>query len=190
MKFDPDLRTLGMRRRYNSNKLVFVGKMDIPHNSSAVLYFCEQVWPRIKQQAPEATFYIVGKSPTAEVLRLQQTHPGVVVTGEVDDVRRIACDSALMIAPLLFGTGIKTKIVEAMSWGVPVVTSPVGSEGIGASHGEELFICRSDDEMMGCVLQLLGDPEMNEQVSRNALRYVNRHFGSAAARRNLERILS
>ncbi len=190
MQFNPDRRLIGMPRRYDRNKIVFVGKMDIPHNSSAVLYFCERVWPAIRRQAPETTFHIIGKNPTAEVRRLQQTQPGVVVTGEVEDVRRIAGDSALMIAPLLFGTGIKTKIVEAMSWGLPVVTSPVGSEGIGANHGEELYVCRSDEEMAGCVLTLLRDAETNERMSRNALRYVDRHFGAAASLRSLARILS
>ena len=90
-----------------------------------------------QQQAPETTFYIVGKNPTAEVLRLQENLPDVIVTGEVDDVKRSLSDSALMIAPMLFGTGIKTKIVEAMSWGVPVVTNPIGIEGINANHGED-----------------------------------------------------
>lgn len=190
MKFDPDIRKNWGPRHYDRNKLVFVGKMDIPHNSSAVVYFCERVWPKIKRQAPEATFYIVGKNPTAEVLRLQETYSGVVVTGEVDDVKRIVSDSALMTAPLLFGTGIKTKIVEAMSWGVPVVTNQIGSEGIDANHGEDLFICKSEEELVQNVLLLLNDQEMNDKVSRNSIGYVNRHFSSSVNRKNMELILS
>jgi len=190
MKFDPDRRDDAEPRRYDRNKLVFVGKMDIPHNISAVVYFCERIWPRIKQQAPEATFYIVGKNPTAEVRKLPETYPGVVVTGEVDDVKRIVSDSAVMTAPLLFGTGIKTKIIEAMSWGVPVVTSPVGSEGIGANHQEDWFVCQTDDEMVQNVLLLLNNREINEKVSRNSIRYVHRHFSSSVARQRMELILS
>lgn len=177
-------------RSYDPNKLVFVGKMDIPHNSSAVVYFCERMWPSIKRQAPEAVFYIVGKNPTDQVLRLQEAYPDVVVTGEVEDVKQIVQDSALMIAPLLFGTGIKTKIVEAMSWGVPVVTSPVGSEGIHATLGEELFVCESEEEMIQAVLLLLRDRAVNERVSRNSIRCVNRHFSRSASRRKMELILS
>ncbi|WP_308638122.1 glycosyltransferase family 4 protein [Paenibacillus silvisoli] len=190
MMFEADGRRGGGLRAYDSNKLVFVGKMDIPHNSSAVVYFCERIWPNIKRQAPEATFHIVGKSPTAEVQRLQKVYPGVIVTGEVDDVKHIVSHSALLIAPLLFGTGIKTKIVEAMSWGVPVVTNRIGVEGIDANHREDLFVCDSDDEMVRNVLLLLNNPEINDKVSRNSVRYVAGHFSSSAARKHMELILS
>lgn len=191
MKVEPDMlaQTRGARA-YDKNKVVFVGKMDIPHNSSAAVYFCGKVWPRIKQANPQAVFYIVGKNPTAEVLRLQRDCPGVIVTGEVDDVKRIVGDSALMIAPLLFGTGIKTKILEAMSWGVPVVTNRIGSEGLDASHGEDLFVCDSEDEMVKNVLLLMGDSEMNDSISGNSIRYVSRRFSGSATRKNMELILS
>ncbi len=190
MNFDPEDRDEGAPRRYDANKLVFVGKMDIPHNSSAVVYFCERLWPAIKRQAPEASLYIVGKNPPPEVLRLRDRYPGIVVTGEVADVRRFVEDAALMIAPLLFGTGIKTKILEAMSWGVPVVTSPVGSEGIDAKHGEEWFVCKTDKAFVRAVLMLLNDRTVNERMSRNAIRYVQRRFSSAVTRQQMERILS
>ncbi|WP_219837812.1 glycosyltransferase family 4 protein [Paenibacillus sp. R14(2021)] len=190
MKFEPDQARGKGPRRYDRNKLVFVGKMDIPHNSSAVAYFCERVWPSIKRLAPETTFYIVGKNPTPAVLRLQEMYPGVVVTGEVDNVKRVVGDSALMIAPMLFGTGIKTKIVEAMSWGVPVVTNQIGIEGIDANHGEDLFVCDSDEEIVRNVLLLLNNDELNDKVSRNSVRYVASHFSSSATLKNMELILS
>ncbi len=190
MKFEPDQTRGNGLRRYDRNKLVFVGKMDIPHNSSAVVYFCERIWPSIIRQAPETTFYIVGKNPTAQVLGLQEIYPNVVVTGAVDDVKEVVGDSALMIAPMLFGTGIKTKIVEAMSWGVPVVTNQIGIEGINANHGEDLFVCNSDEEIVRNVLLLLNNDELNDKVSRNSVRYVASHFSSSATLKNMELILS
>ena len=116
--------------------------------------------------------------------------PGVIVTGEVDNVKRVVGDSALMIAPMLFGTGIKTKIVEAMSWGVPVVTNQIGIEGIDANHGEDLFVCDSDEEIVRNVLLLLNNDELNDKVSRNSVRYVASHFSSSATLKNMELILS
>ena len=189
MKVEPESQPRGSRQ-YDNNKLVFVGKMDIPHNCSAAVYFCEKVWPRIKRQMPTAVFYIVGKNPTAEVRRLQDNYPGVIVTGEVDDVKQVVGDSAVMVAPLLFGTGIKTKILEAMAWGVPVVTNRIGSEGLDANHGEELFVCESEDEMVKDVLLLMGDREMNDSMSGNSIRYVTRRFSGSATRSNMELILS
>ncbi|WP_235947112.1 glycosyltransferase [Paenibacillus glycinis] len=190
MKFDPDLLKTEQRRNYDRNKLVFVGKMDIPHNSSAVFYFCEHIWHEVKLKMPEAMFYIVGKNPTKEVKQLEQKYPDVFVTGEVDDVERYVSDSALMIAPLLFGTGIKTKIIEAMSWGVPVVTNPVGSEGINANHNEDLFICTTDEDMVNNVLLLLSNDEVNDRLSRNSIHYVLSHFSSSVTKKNLKLILS
>lgn len=190
MRFEFQRQLTDSLRAYDKNKIVFVGKMDIPHNSSAVVYFCERLWLRVKQQAPHAKFYIVGKQPSAEVLQLQIRYPDVIVTGEVDSVERIVNDSALMIAPLLFGTGIKTKIVEAMSWGVPVVTNPIGSEGLNANNYEDMFICETDEEVVKYVLLLLNNGAVNEKVSRNAIRYVAHNFSGSATRKNLELILS
>lgn len=190
MRFDPDKKAGGSIRTYDRNKVVYVGKMDIPHNSSAVVYFCQKIWARVKREAPDAKFYIIGKSPSPEVVRLQEAYPDIIVTGEVDDVKREMGDAAVMIAPLLFGTGIKTKIVEAMSLGVPVVTNPIGSEGINAVNQEDLFVCESDEEMAQKVMLLLNNEEMNEKVSRNSIRYVSRHFSSSATRQKLELILS
>ncbi|THF73659.1 glycosyltransferase [Cohnella fermenti] len=189
MKVEPVPPANGSRQ-YDRDKLVFVGKMDIPHNGSAAVYFCERIWPSIKRQRPTASFYIVGKNPTSEVRRLQEQYPGVVVTGEVDDVKKVVGDSAVMVAPLLFGTGIKTKILEAMAWGVPVVTNRIGSEGLDASHGEELFVCESEEEMVKDVLLLMGDPEVNDSMSGNSIRYVSDRFSGSAARSNMELILS
>ena len=124
------------------------------------------------------------------MLRLQEMYPGVIVTGAVDDMKQIVGDSALMIAPMLFGTGIKTKIVEAMSWGVPVVTNQIGIEGIDASHGEDLFVCESDEEVVRNVMLLLNNVEINNKVSRNSVRYVASHFSSSATLKNMELIYS
>ena len=164
--------------------------MDIPHNSSAMFYFCEHIWPEVNKRVPNVKFYIVGKNPTKEIMQLEQKYPNIIVTGEVDDVEQIVSDSALMIAPLLFGTGIKTKIIEAMSWGVPVVTNLIGSEGINANDKEDLFICYSDEEMIQNVLLLLSNDQVNEKISRNSIHYVLRHFSSSVTKKNLKLILS
>ncbi|AEI45248.1 glycosyltransferase [Paenibacillus mucilaginosus] len=190
MKIDPIAADGSVgARQYDPNKIVFVGKMDIPHNCSAVFYFCEKIWPKVKKHQPDAKFYIVGKNPTREVLQLEKQYPDVIVTGEVNDVKKTVMDSALMIAPLLFGTGIKTKIVEAMSWGIPVVTNAIGSEGINASHRKDLFISENDEEMVQHILQLLNNAEMNHSMSKNSIDYVSQHFSSTVTKEKLQLIL-
>ncbi|SCW52123.1 Glycosyltransferase involved in cell wall bisynthesis [Paenibacillus tianmuensis] len=189
MKFDPDQSGQARPRSYDPYKIVFVGKMDIPHNCSAVVYFCEHIWPKVKEREPKARFYIVGKNPTRQVTQLGRQYPDVFVTGEVNDVKQTVMDSALMIAPLLFGTGIKTKIVEAMSWGIPVVTNAIGGEGINASHRKELFISENDQDMVQNILLLLHNADLNQKISKNSINYVSQHFSSAVTKQKLRLIL-
>jgi glycosyltransferase involved in cell wall biosynthesis len=190
MKIDPVGPELRQFREYDPNKIVFVGKMDIPHNCAAMFYFCEQLWSKIKAQQPEARLYIVGKNPTKEVQQLAQKYKDVYVTGEVNDVKQTVMDSALMIAPLLFGTGIKTKIVEAMSWGIPVVTNAIGSEGINAAHKKDIFISENEQEMIQHIIQLMNNPELNEQMSLDSIKYVSQHFSSKVTKQTLELIMA
>jgi len=118
--------------------LVFTGAMDYWANVDAVVWFCSQVMPRLRERFKDVRFYIVGSRPTEQVRRLA-SHD-VAVTDRVEDVRPYLAHAELVVAPMHIARGIQNKVLEAMSMARPVVVTSKGLEGIQARVGVELLV--------------------------------------------------
>jgi sugar transferase (PEP-CTERM/EpsH1 system associated) len=123
----------------NSKILVFTGAMDYWANIDAVCWFAKKVFPEILNRIPEAEFYIVGTRPSSEVQALSK-QSGITVTGSVPDVRVYLAHATGAVAPMRIARGVQNKVLEAMSMGLPVLTTPMGVEGIKAEPGVELLV--------------------------------------------------
>jgi sugar transferase (PEP-CTERM/EpsH1 system associated) len=119
--------------------LVFTGAMDYWPNVDAVQWFCDEVFPVLRQRVPDLRFYIVGSRPAPAVQALGQRE-GVTVTGTVPDVRPYIAHAAVAVAPLRIARGIQNKVLEAMAMATAVVVSPQALEGIDAEPGSELLL--------------------------------------------------
>jgi len=177
-----------VNRSYDPNKIVFVGRMDVPHNIAAVLYFCKEIWSEVKKKHSSAKFYIIGKNPSQQVKALQSDYKDVIVTGEVDDVEHITRDAAVFVAPLLFGSGIKTKIIEAMIQGIPVVSTTVGAEGISINN-DFMYVTDERTEFANRISTLLQDTNLNKKRSINGYNYVVNNFSEDRNNRLWQSIL-
>lgn len=130
---------------------VFTGAMDYLPNIEAVTWFSQEVFPRIRDELPQAQFYIVGAKPTPEVQRLADGE-GIFVTGRVESVAAYLAHAEVAVAPLRIARGIQNKVLEAMAMAMPVVVSPGALTGIAARSGEHLLCADSVDEWVrGCV---------------------------------------
>ena len=107
---------------YEKNRLIFTGTMDYFANVEAVLYFCKNILPLIKKDVPDVKLYIVGANPV-KVIRGLANNKDIFVTGFGEDKRQHLARAAVCVAPLRIGRGIRNKVLEAMSAGVPVVTT-------------------------------------------------------------------
>ena len=136
--FDPALPT---DAPYPTDRptFVFTGTMDYPPNVDAVAWFAEAVLPLVRQQAPDAAFFIVGASPAPQVQALSAL-PGVSVTGRVPDVRPYLAHAAAAVAPMRIARGIQNKVLEAMAMARPVIVTPDALEGIAARPGQEVLL--------------------------------------------------
>jgi sugar transferase (PEP-CTERM/EpsH1 system associated) len=168
--------------------LAFVGSMDWMPNEDAVLFFCREILPRIRQVEPDVTLSIVGRAPTAAVRRLAE-EAGVEVTGTVDDVRQHLGQACATIVPLRVGGGTRLKIFEAMAAGKAVVSTTIGAEGLPTESGRHLLIADGAEAFAGAALQVLRDPDLRRRLEREARTLVTRHYDWAAAAAQLERSL-
>ena len=127
-----------------SSKIIFVGLMDYYPNIEAATSFTQGIWPRVREKFPELTLWIVGANPVPAVKELG-TLPGVTVTGTVPDVRPYYRDALSAIVPLRTGGGTRLKILEAMAAGVPVISTPLGAEGLAVTPGKDILLTEPDD---------------------------------------------
>jgi glycosyltransferase involved in cell wall biosynthesis len=134
--------------------LLFVGNFVHPPNVDAVRYLVNDVLPRIGRPI---RLRIVGRGATPDVSALAR--PGTVeVVGPVPDVRPHLASASVFVAPVRFGTGMRGKVLEALAMGRPVVTTSVGTEGLGAISGRHLLVADDAAEMAAAVRRLLDNP--------------------------------
>lgn len=166
--------------------IVFTGQMDYRPNIEAVIWFAQSVLPHIQLTRPEARFAIVGRHPSEAVQALARL-PGVIVTGEVEDVRGWLAAASVVVAPLKLARGVQNKVLEAMAMARPVVASPAAAEGI--DHRDTIIVGKGVGGMAKAVTGLLGDPQRAETIGAAARARVKERYGWAAALAPLDAIV-
>ncbi len=151
------------------NYVVFTGAMDYWANADAVNWFVQSVWKKVHNGLPDSKFYIVGSSPTKEVMNLQKI-PGVIVTGRVEDVRPYLQHAKAAVAPMQIARGIQNKILEAMAMEKPVITTELGIEGIENTPEDELYISDLSEKTAHWVAEKLQQKATKATASRNWLK--------------------
>jgi glycosyltransferase involved in cell wall biosynthesis len=163
--------------------LVFVGSFMHPPNVDAARWFVESIFPTIRARVPAATIHIVGGQH--QLIEHLGQHPGVVVTGRVDDVKRYLAMADVCVVPLRWGGGVKLKTLEMMAAGRPVVATAVGTEGIHVQDGADVLLASSAEEFADQTVALLLDDERRETLGRNARALIAREHRWS---RNLEEL--
>lgn len=168
--------------------VVFTGSMDWAANIDGVQYFLKEVWPLVLQHQPDARFVVVGRNPPGPMVALARTMRNVEFTGFVDDVRPYVRAAHAFVIPLLVGGGTRIKAFEAMAMGCPVVSTSIGTEGLGAEPEVHFLERDGPREMAQAVLSLLADQDLRHKLSAQARAIVEQRFGHHVAARAFEEI--
>jgi glycosyltransferase involved in cell wall biosynthesis len=167
------------------HSLLFLGTMRAWRNYSAVQYFHQEIWPLVRHQVPDASFYIVGSKPPESIRQLDH-EPGIHVLGYVEDLVPRFAHCSVFVAPLLTAGGIIVKILNAMAAGRPVVTTTLGNQGIGALPERDIRIADSPGEFARKTVELLSDRSLWQRISENGRSFVRRNFDWEQAMRSVE----
>jgi len=169
--------------RHATLTLLFVGSMDYHPNEDAALQLADVVLPCIPRSSHfGAQLLIVGNRPPDSVLALGSRR-GITVTGAVDSVTPYYRQATLAVVPLRAGGGTRIKILEAAAHCVPVVSTPVGAEGLDVADGRELLIAHTPEEMADHCVRLWQDDGLRSRLVRNAYSWVtSKHTASALDR--------
>lgn len=160
--------------------ILFVGGFVHTPNVDAVKWLSNEIYPKIKERTENIELHIVGSHPTEEILALDGN--GVHIHGFVTDeeLRNLYASVKMVIVPLRYGAGIKGKVIEGMRYGVPVLTTSVGSEGIEGAE-EVLEICDSADEIVESILFLYENNELLCEMSAKERKFVEENYSEENA---------
>jgi len=175
---------LGQQRK----GLMFIGNFQHAPNVDAVKWFVTDVFPLIQRQLTGIVFHLVGSRMQKEVTILAS--PSVRIAGYVPDLEPYFRSSRVFVAPLRYGAGMKGKIGQSMSYGLPVVTTSIGAEGIMLQDGENALIADSPEAFAQAVVRLYTDDPLWKKIADNSLEHVRQHFSEEAVKPRLAAIFA
>ncbi len=144
--------------------LLFTATLDYRPNIDAVAWFAGEVLPRIRAARPDARFVVVGRAAAPAVKSLHNNE-SIIVVGEVEDVRPHVAGAAAYVVPMRIGGGSRLKLLEALALAAPVVSTPMGAEGVeGLRDGEQLLLGASPAAFAAAALRLLDDRELARRL--------------------------
>jgi glycosyltransferase involved in cell wall biosynthesis len=161
-------------RRDGPPVILYVGTMSWAPNAAAARFLVADVLPRVREKIPTAEVWVVGKDPPADLVAMAN-RPGVRVAGGVPSMQPYLQAAHVLAVPLEAGGGTRLKILEAFAAGLPVVSTPVGCEGLRAVNDEHLIV-RPGDEFAPALVGLLNDPEAGAQLAGRARELARRLF--------------
>lgn len=171
----------------NSKDLMFIGSFRHLPNIDGVLWFVNEVFPRIRRHLPQAQLFIVGSDPTPEILALNGD--GIVVTGYVKDTSPYFLNCRVFVAPLRYGAGVKGKVIEAASYGLPVVTTQLGAEGLNLKNGKNVLIADDPGGFAQQVVSVYSSRDLWLKLSVGAIDYMKAEHSPDRAMTKFRRLL-
>jgi glycosyltransferase involved in cell wall biosynthesis len=175
------------RRQTEFPIILFVGTLGYAPNEEAVTWFVSRVWPRLLSALHyRVRLVIVGRNPPAAVRRLARQR-GVKVAGAVDDIGRYYRGADLAIAPLHAGGGTRIKVIEAASYGVPVVTTDFGVQGTTFQRDADVLVANNEENFLRACLSLIQNGALARRLATNARTTARRDYSPSYWRTQLER---
>ena len=159
-----------------TSALIYGGGLNMFANRDAVTFFVAEIWPRIREQRPDVTFYVVGQDPPKELLDLAERDRQIVVTGYVADIREFILKAAVYVVPLRVGGGTRLKVLDAMALGKAMVSTSIGCEGIDVVDGKHLQIADTPEIFAAKTLALLSDPAERLTLGASARALVEEQY--------------
>jgi polysaccharide biosynthesis protein PslH len=154
--------------------IIFTGKMSYAPNIHAARWFVNNCWQLLKQELPDVRLTIAGADPPPEIIKFDRI-PGIHVTGFVPSIVDILNQSDIAITPMQSGSGMQSKIFEAMSCSLPVITTSLGLGSIEAKVGEEILVADSPVDFVNAIVQLSQNKEQMQQIGTKARIFVEKN---------------
>jgi glycosyltransferase involved in cell wall biosynthesis len=164
-------------RRANARGLLLVGGLHWPPNADAARWFARKIFPLIIAQVPDVKLIIVGARAPQDILALAHAYPGSIeVTGYVDDVQPFIEESAALMVALRMGGGMRVKIIEALQWSLPIVSTTIGCEGLAVTDQQNILIADEPQAFAAAVIKLLNNQSLAARLAENGRQLIAERY--------------
>ncbi len=177
-----------INRRPSGPHIIHIGTMYWPPNINGITWFLEAVYPQIKAQIPDVRCTLIGSRPPESIIQRSQVDRTLTVTGYVEDPLPFLEDASMMIVPIQAGGGMRVKILNALSQGIPMVSTTVGCEGIQVAHERDILIADDAGDFALACVRLLHDYELNQRLTREGRQTAEEFYDYRQACRPLDAI--
>lgn len=167
--------------------ILFLGSYGHSPNKDAAKWLVEEIWPRIRSQLTDARLVLAGANPTPEVLALAAGD--IIVPGRVEDLGPLFASARVFVAPLRYGAGVKGKIYSAFGYGVPVVTTSIGAEGMGLIQDAHALIADDAETIAEAILKLASNDPVWLDLAKAARTFVETHHTTKTGAEVMGRLL-
>jgi glycosyltransferase involved in cell wall biosynthesis len=175
--------------RPDARRVTVLGTMFWPPNADGVRWFAAEAWPHVLRRVPDAVLTVIGKHPPAAVRRLTERFGrSVEVTGYLAEPAPYLVETGVFAVPLRSGGGMRVKILDAWAWGLPVVTTTVGAEGIDYLPGRDLLVADTPAELARATAALLLDAPRRRRIAAAGRAQLERHYDWRRAEATLDRL--
>jgi sugar transferase (PEP-CTERM/EpsH1 system associated) len=154
---------------------LFTGVMDYKPNEDAVIWFVNTCWPSIITLHPNAKFVIAGMNPSADINQLANDK-NIEVTGFVDDILPYYHQADIFVAPFRLARGVQNKVLQAFACALPVISTPMGAEGILCQADQDILIASNGKEFIAQANQLIAQPKLAKSIGQSALQIIQKHY--------------
>ncbi len=168
--------------------IIFIGNYRHLPNIDAVEYFLKDIHPIITKKGISIPVSIIGDGLPEQVKKLGGKD--ITFTGWVPETAPYLEQARVSMAPLRYGAGMKGKVGEALAAGLPVVTTPIGAEGMGLTHEQDVMIAHSAEEFADMLIRLNEDPSLWERLSVNGIRFIEENFSTDAVARRIRKVFA
>jgi len=166
-----------------SISLSFIGSLDWLPNIEGLHWFLDEVWPIVHQQFPKTKFHIAGRNMQTSIKRI--TAPNVIIKGEVNCAKTFIAAHQIFIVPLLSGSGMRIKIIEAMALEAAVISTPLGASGIQYTNKTDILIGQTAHEFANSIITLLKNEIQRKRIAKNGRQLVEKHYNNATLSKRL-----
>ena len=160
--------------------LFHIGSLEWSPNQEGLIWFFDNCWDLIRDKYPDLQFFIAGRNAPPWFQKMMNL-PNVVFKGEVADAYEFINSKSIMVVPLFSGSGMRIKIIEGMALGKPIVTTPVGTEGISTTSDVNIVVTNGVDGFVQSISDLIEDREYFDKISKNAIEYIHENFDNLSS---------
>lgn len=162
----------------DNNDICFLGSLDWIPNQEGLIWFLNEVWPKVQETYPDLKFHIAGRNAPLSLFEQVSKIKSVIFHGEVENAEDYLKEFSILVVPILSGSGMRVKIVEGMMLGKAIVTTTIGIEGIDADNREQVLIADKPEEFANSIIEIVQKPELKLALIDKARIFAFKQFNN------------